>query len=147
MPRLMRSSETVGCGATIELDSGEVISVSIAQSVLVSLAWHRQDSLMKRLFSRGLYGQKLYYEVHPYKNAGTGLMLRTMYPEQSAELQFKNPVLAAFSNAVWQCATAAQVCAVLNEAASKSSSEDIAAMGDLYGAYLAAQDSSASKQP
>ncbi len=31
MPKLLRSSETAGCGATIELDNGEVVYVSIAQ--------------------------------------------------------------------------------------------------------------------
>ena len=76
---------------------------------------------MKRLFGRGFLGQTLYNESHLYKNAGTALTLRVMYPEQTAELHFKNPVLAAFSNAIWHCATAAEVCIVLNEAASKSS--------------------------
>ena len=38
MPRLVRWSETSGCGATIELDSKETVSVSIAQTgVLVRL--------------------------------------------------------------------------------------------------------------
>src|SRR6266700_4004330 len=35
-------------------------------------------------------------------------------------LCFKNPVLAAFSNAIWHCAAAAEVCATLNEAAAKT---------------------------
>jgi hypothetical protein len=56
-------------------------------------------------------------------------------------LNFKNPVLAAFSNAVWHCATAAQVCTVLNEAASKSSDdpENAAVMATMWAAYQAAQ--------
>jgi hypothetical protein len=63
-------------------------------------------------------GQKLYYEDNLYKNAGTAMTLRVTYPERAPELQhFKNPVLAAFSNAVWHCATAARVCIVINEAA------------------------------
>ena len=32
MTKLLRSSETAGCGATIELDNGEVVYVSIAQT-------------------------------------------------------------------------------------------------------------------
>ena len=149
MPKLLRSSETVGCGATIELDSGEVISVSIARSgELVTLARHKSDGPMKRLFGRGFLGQTLYNESHLYKNAGTALTLRVMYPEQTAELHFKNPVLAAFSNAIWHCATAAEVCIVLNEAASKSSEpEDAAAMATLYGACQVAQNWSPPKQP
>jgi hypothetical protein len=150
MPRLIGSSETaLAIGSTIELDSGEVISTSIARSVLVSLAWHKQDGLMKRLFGGGFFGQKLYYEDHAYKNAGTALTLRVMYAEQAAELNFKNPVLAAFSNAVWHCATAAQVCTVLNEAASQQASdpEHTAAMANLWGAYQAAQNWSPKHPP
>ena len=52
---------------------------------------------LKRLFGWGFFGQKLYYEDHPYKNAATALTLSVMYPEQAPELRFKNPVLAAFS--------------------------------------------------
>jgi hypothetical protein len=51
MPKLLRSSETSGCGATIELDSGEVVFVSIAQTgVLVrSIIWG--GGLIKSLVS------------------------------------------------------------------------------------------------
>ena len=42
-----------------------------------------------------------------------------LYPNQASELQFKNPVLAVFANAIWHCSSAAEVCTVLNEAASK----------------------------
>jgi uncharacterized protein (UPF0248 family) len=148
MPRLLRSSETMlAIGSTIELDSGEVISTSIARSVLVTLAWRKQDGFLKRLLSG--YGQKLYYEDHLYKNAGTALTLRVMYPEQATELNFKNPVLAAFSNAVWHCATAAKVCIVINEAASKSSDdpENAAVMASMWAAYQAAQNWSPSNSP
>jgi hypothetical protein len=52
MPRLLRSSEsTLAIGSTIELDSGGVISTSIARSVLVTLAWHKQDGFLKRLLA------------------------------------------------------------------------------------------------
>jgi hypothetical protein len=43
-----------------------------------------------------------------------------IYPEQAPPLCFKNPVLAAFSNAIWHCASAADVCAVLTEAMAKA---------------------------
>ena len=121
MPRLLRSSETMGCGATIELDTGEVISVSIARSVMVTLAWRKQDGLLKRLFSG--YGQKLYFEENPYKNAQTTEALLEIFPDRAPELSiknFKNPVLEVFANAVWHCSSAANVCAVLNGAAERA---------------------------
>ena len=78
MPRLTYSSETIGCGATIELDSGEVIVVSVARSVMVTLKHRKGDGFLKRLFSGS--GQRLYYEDHVYKNAGTALTLRGYAP-------------------------------------------------------------------
>jgi hypothetical protein len=80
---------------------------------------------------------------------GTALTLRVMFPEQAAELNFKNPVLAAFSNAIWHCATAAQVCTVLNEAASRQASdpEHTAAMANLWGAYQAVHNWSPEHPP
>jgi hypothetical protein len=118
MPRLLRSSETWGCGATIELDTGEVISVSLARSVMVTLAWRKGDGFLKTLFSG--YGQKLYFEADPYKNAKTTGELLERFPDQAPELRiknFKNPVLDVFANAVWHCSSAANVCMVLNGAA------------------------------
>jgi hypothetical protein len=135
MPKLKLSMEnTFAIGSTIILDSGEEIVTSIARSVMVQL-------VPKGLFS-SFRGRKLYYEDHVYKNAGTALTLRVMYPEQAPRLNFKNPVLAAFSNAIWHCATAAQVCTVLNEAASKSSDdpENAAVMASIWGAYQTAQN-------
>jgi hypothetical protein len=124
MPRLIRSTETMGCGATIELDTGEVISVSIARSVLVTLAWRKQDGFLKRLFTG--YGQNLYYEDNPYKNAKTTEALLEMFPKQAPELRvknFKNPVLEVFANAVWHCSSAANVCVVLNGVAGGNRSQ------------------------
>jgi hypothetical protein len=141
MPGLLRSSETtLAIGSTIELDSGEVISTSIARSVRLTLAWHKQDGFLKRLLA--FQGQKLYYEDNLYKNAGTAMTLRVTYPEQAPELGFKNPVLAAFSNAVWHCATAAQVCIAITEAAAKSSAdpENAAALATMWAAYQVAQN-------
>jgi hypothetical protein len=118
MPRLAYSSETKGCGATIELDTGEVIIVSIARSVMVTLAYRKQDGLLKRLFSG--YGRKLYFEENPYKNAKTMGALLEMFPDQAPELRiknFKSPALEIFANAVWHCPSATDVCMVINSAA------------------------------
>ena len=118
MPKLLRSSETAGCGATIKLDSDEVVYVSIAQvGVLVRLS-DMSGGLIKTLMNN-FFGPKLYNESSLYKNAQTAQALSMMFPEQAPSLRFKNPVLAAFSNAIWHCASAAEVCVVLNEAAAK----------------------------
>jgi hypothetical protein len=43
-----------------------------------------------------------------------------MFPQQIPSLRFKNPVLTAFSNAIWHCSSAAEGCVVLNEALAKA---------------------------
>ncbi len=118
MPKLLRSSETVGCGATIELDNGEVVYVSIAQTVVLARRWDMNGGLIKSLL-RNFFGPKLYHESSVYKNAQTARALSLIYPEQAPPLSFKNPVLAAFSNAIWHCSSASEVCTVLNEAEAK----------------------------
>jgi hypothetical protein len=67
------------------------------------------------------FGPKLYNESSVYKNAQTARALSMLFPKQAPPLRFANPVLAAFSNAIWHCSSAAEVCIVLNEAASKLS--------------------------
>ena len=74
--------------------------------------------LIRRVLNN-FFGPKLYEESNVYKNAQTARALSLLYPNQAPELQFKNPVLTAFSNAIWHCSSAAEVCTVLNEAASK----------------------------
>jgi hypothetical protein len=120
MPKLLRSSETAGCGATIKLDSGEVIYVSIAQVGILVRHWNMSGGIFKTLLSN-FFGSKLYNENDVYKNARTAQALSIMYPSQAPELQFKNPVLSAFANAIWHCSSAAEVCVVLNEAADENS--------------------------
>jgi hypothetical protein len=111
MPKLMFSSETMGCGATIRVDSGEEIMVSVAKAGV------RVRST--KGFFGSFSGAILYDEKNVYKNVQTGLSLSLSYPNQVPELEFRNPNLKAFANAIWQCKTAAEVCTVLNEAASK----------------------------
>ena len=119
MPKLLRSSETRGCGATIELDDHEVVCVSIAQVGVLVRKWDMGGGLIKILWSN-FFGPKLYNESNVYKNAQTAQTLSLMFPKQAPELGFSNPVLAAFANAIWHCSTAVQACVVLNEAASKT---------------------------
>jgi hypothetical protein len=113
---------------------------------MAALSWNQRDGFLKRVLGSG---QILYRREGPYENAGTAMVLRVEYPDQAAELNFKNPVLAAFSNAVWHCSTAAKVCIVLNEAASKASAdpENTAAMASMWGAYQAAQNWSPPERP
>jgi hypothetical protein len=119
MPTLLRSSETNGCGATIKLDSGEVVYVSIAQVGVLVRHWDMSGGFFKTLMSN-FFGAKLYNESSVYKNAQTAQALTTTFPDQAAELNFSNPVLAAFANAIWNCGSAAEVCTTLNEAAAKA---------------------------
>jgi hypothetical protein len=115
MPKLLRSSETFGCGATIELDNAEVVFVSIAQTgVLVrSITWG--GGLIKKLMSN-FTGPTLYNESNVYKNAEVAQALTIRFPVEVSGLSFKNPVLTAFANAIWHCSSAAEVAIVLNEA-------------------------------
>jgi hypothetical protein len=60
MPKLLWSSEKLGCGATIELDTKEVVIVSIARTgVLVRLT--------NKNFMGSFFGPKLYNESNVYK--------------------------------------------------------------------------------
>jgi hypothetical protein len=118
LPKLLNSSETVGCGATIELESGEVVYVSIALSGVLVRKWDMKGGLIKSLFSN-FFGPKLYNESSVYKNAQAALALSLKYPVQAEPLHFKNPVLAAFANAIWHCRSASEVCVVLNDVLTK----------------------------
>jgi hypothetical protein len=139
MPRLVWSSETIGCGATIELDSSEVVVVSIAQVGVMVRLWEMRAGLIRRVMSN-FFGARLYNESSVYKNARTARALSMMFPEQAPPLQFKNPVLAAFSNAIWHCGTAAEVCTVLNQAAAKIPKIDRAAESGLQRTLEAAKN-------
>lgn len=85
MPKLLRSSETVGCGATIELDNGEVVYVSIAQTGVLVRKWDMHGGFIKSLLSN-FFGPKLYNESSVYKNAQTAQALSLIYPEHALSL-------------------------------------------------------------
>jgi hypothetical protein len=120
MSKLLWSSETMGCGATIQLDSGEVVYVSIAQAGVLVRHWEKNAGFFKSLMS-SFFGAKVYNESNVYKNAKTADALLKLFPNEAPGLpNFKNPVLTVFSNAILHCGSAAQVCTVLNEAMSKA---------------------------
>jgi hypothetical protein len=118
MPKLLRSSETSGCGATIRLDSGEVVYVSIARAGVLVRHWDMSGGFFKT-FIGNFTGAKLYNEINVYKGSQTAIALRLTFPDQAPELNFKSPLLSAFSNAIWHCGSAAEVSITLNEAAAK----------------------------
>jgi len=113
MPKLRFSSEKRGCGATIELDSGEVVIISVAQTgVLVRKVEVR--GLLKIVLSN-LFGVKLYSETDVSTNAKVAMHLAAQFEDQPS-LKFANAVLRAFANAIWVCPTAASVVLMLDAA-------------------------------
>src|SRR3954453_11873666 len=115
MPKLIWSSETFGCGATIELDNKEVIILSIAQTGILVRRSDMQAGFIKRILS-SFFGPKLYNEQIVYKNARTARALSVMFPQETSALNFHNPFLGVFANAIWHCSSAAQVSIILNGA-------------------------------
>jgi hypothetical protein len=118
VPKLLYFSERLGCGATMRLDSSEIVIVSLASS-----------GLLVRL-NRGIlglfFGPVVYREKALQKVARIGIMLALEYPAKSSLLpQFKSPVLASYANAVWHCSTAAEVVVAISTAAQRAEREDI----------------------
>ena len=147
MPMLLRSSETMGCGATIKLDSGEVVWVSIARAGVLVRHWDMSGGVFKT-FLNSFLGATLYNEKNVYKGAQTAIALRLEFPEQAAELpRFKNPVLCSFANAIWHCKSAAEVSIVLNEGAAKLPPEEMADAAALISAFEAAKNYEPPKRP
>jgi hypothetical protein len=110
MTKLVYSSERAGCGATIQLDSGDICIVSVAQAGV------RVRTYRPGRFLGSFFGPILYDEKNVYANAQTAQALSEQFPEQQPNLMFENPVLCVFANAIWHCSTPAEVAKVLNEA-------------------------------
>src|SRR5215469_9630869 len=91
-----------------------------------------RGGLIRSIMSN-FFGPQLYNEKNVYKNAQTAQALSVMYPEQPPHLSFKNPVLATFSNAIWHCSSAAEVCAVLNEAMMNANAAEETALQKAFG--------------
>jgi hypothetical protein len=54
-------------------------------------------------------GPILYDERDVYRAAQTGMALDALFPERKIPIPITNPVLRAFANAIWQCASATEV--------------------------------------
>ncbi|MGD1088786.1 MAG: hypothetical protein ABR955_08695, partial [Verrucomicrobiota bacterium] len=112
MPKLLYSTETHGCGATIKLDNQETCMVSCARSsVLVKSYQGRFGQFWINFFGAVLYNEKVLY-----KAAQTSMALDILFPENRLPTTFSDPVLNAFANAIWQCSTGGEISRVLNEA-------------------------------
>jgi hypothetical protein len=105
MPKILHFSERIGCGVTVLLDSGEACLLSVAQTGV---------RVKKSRF--GFLGAILYNEKNVYLAAKTGMALAAIFPERKIPISISNPVLGAFANAIWHCASAAEVARTLNEA-------------------------------
>jgi hypothetical protein len=115
MPRLLSSSKNVRSRATIELNSKEVCIVSVAEAGVVVVRAYRANGFLARLVG-SFIGPVLYREKNVYAATKTAAVLAARFPEQSAALPFRNPVLRAFANTVWHCSNAAEVMLALNDA-------------------------------
>ena len=73
MPKLLHSSEKVGCGAEVRLDSGELCLVSVAQSGVIVRSY-RADSLSRMVFG-SLFGSILFKESNVYEAAKVAMIL------------------------------------------------------------------------
>jgi TPR repeat protein len=116
MTKLVYSSETSGRGATIELDSQETCLVSVAQSwVFVKSCRGKYRRILL-----GLLGTTLFNQIGAPQIARTAAALNSLFPEKRIPINFRNPVLGAFANAIWHCSTAAEVTVTLNEAIARA---------------------------
>ena len=118
MSKLLQSSEGVVCIATISLASDEVVCLSIAQARVLVRRGEAAAGSFKQIV-RSFFGATLYDETDVNRNGRTAQALTIMFPQQATELKFNNPVLAAFSNAIWHCKSVNEVRSVLNESAGK----------------------------
>jgi hypothetical protein len=116
MPKLIYFSERRGCRATIELDNGDICKISVAQTGVLVRSYG--TGLRGALFGP-FFGPKLYDEGMVSKSAATAMALHTLFPQRRFPARFVNPVLTAFTNAVWHCSSAAEVGLVLNTAVDK----------------------------
>ena len=107
MTSILHFSEKARCRATFMLDSGEPCVLSVAQT-----------GVRVRKSRYGFMGPILYDEKNVYLAAKTGMTLDALFPERKVPIPIANPVLGAFANAIWHCASAAEVARTLNKAIS-----------------------------
>ena len=62
VPKLLRSSEAHGCGATIKLDNGDVVYVSNAQVGVLVRKWDMSGGFFKTLLKQFLWPEAVHRE-------------------------------------------------------------------------------------
>ena len=130
LPKLLYSSETVGCGAALQLDSKEICLISVARQAGVRV--RGSQGRFGRLWTR-LFGAILYEERNAYKIAQAVAALNSLFSEQVLPVTFRNPALAAFTNAVWHCSSTAEVIWKLDEAATPAVAPPATSSAELLG--------------
>jgi hypothetical protein len=100
MARLLYSSETRGCGATIELDSAEGVLVSIDKSEALVRQVNTRGGLFKSITSTWS-GRAFYREKNLYRNIKVSEFLERHCSQSAISHTFMNPVLSVFANAIW----------------------------------------------
>ena len=87
-----------GFGATVKMESGETYSVSFA---------HNGVLVKKTRF--GIFGPKI-YEVEDFGEMVEMVeKLNDLFPENKLPVEFENPIIRAFANAIWQSYSCSQL--------------------------------------
>lgn len=115
MPELLRSSERVGCGATIQLNAGEICIVSLAR-----------NGVLVRGYRPGLWGllgsflgPVLFQERDPHRVLRIARMLPSIHEPNLVPVEFNSLLLSMYANAIWRCSSWQEVADRLNETAAK----------------------------
>lgn len=132
MPKLLYSSETVQCGATLELDSKETCLISVARRAGVQVKAYQGRFGRFRI---GFFGSILYEEKNAHKIAQMIATLNSLFSERLLPVTFRNPALAAFTNAVWHCSSAAEIIWKLTEAATPAVVPPPKSSAELLGGF------------
>lgn len=93
----------MGCWARIELENGDPVHISVAQS---GVRVKRSNS--------GLFGAKLFEENNAYRVARTAQELDMSVGEYNLPPRMNNAILKAFTQATLECKNAAEVAVRLN---------------------------------
>ena len=91
------------CYANIRMGNGDPCYVSVAQT-----------GVLVKKSKIGMFGAKLYEESNVHVAAKNAERLYGLYPDKTPA-DMTNPVLKAFTNAILNCRTLAEVTRVLNE--------------------------------
>ena len=96
----------IGCWAKIQMDNGDPIWISVAQT-----------GVIVKKSKIGLFGPKLFASRDVYHDAQTAEKLDEKYDNHALLLDcdITNPVLKAFVNACLHCSTLEQAAIAMNE--------------------------------